>query len=202
MVIVFMGRFPIYLSHTARRITESVIIQAAFYAIFPRGETMNPEPITLLQQREIEAKIVAPLFRAFAAEVGLERAKEILAGVVEKLARASGCLAAQNAGGNGLQDLCQKIENWRAGNALTLEVLRRDEEALEFNVTHCKFAEMYRRLGLEELGPILSCNRDASMIEGFNSSIEFLRTQTLMHGASHCDFRYSKSKDDLPTDGT
>ena len=82
-------------------------------------------------------------------------------------------------------------ENWRAGEALTLDILRRDDEKLEFNVS-CKFAEMYRRLGMEELGRSL-CGRDAAMIEGFNPEIDFQRTQTLMEGAEYCDFRYRTS---------
>ena len=49
-----------------------------------------------------------------------------------------------------------------------------------------------RRLGLEDLGPILSCGRDGAMIEGFNPAIAFTRTQTIMQGAPHCDFRYRK----------
>jgi len=44
-------------------------------------------PLPLLQQREIEAQIVGPLFRAFAAEVGEQRAREIVANVVRALAR-------------------------------------------------------------------------------------------------------------------
>jgi hypothetical protein len=148
--------------------------------------------ITLLQQREIEAKIIGPVFDAFAKEIGGERAKEVLAGVIRDLARSAGSSAAQSCGGNDLQQLGSAIENWRAGEALTLDVLRRDDESLEFNVTRCKFAEMYRRLGLDELGPILSCGRDAAMIEGFNPEIEFRRTQTLMEGAEFCDFRYHK----------
>src|SRR5437763_18676 len=79
-----------------------------------------------------------------------------------------------------------------AGGALELDVLRDDGQALEFNVTRCRYAEMYRRLGLAGLGPVLSCNRDGSMIEGFNPDIEFRRTQTLMEGAPCCDFRYRK----------
>jgi hypothetical protein len=50
---------------------------------------------------------------------------------------------------------------------------------------------MYRRLGLTDLGPILSCGRDGAMIEGFNPDIAFQRTQTIMEDGSHCDFRYS-----------
>jgi hypothetical protein len=49
---------------------------------------------------------------------------------------------------------------------------------------------MYARLGLADLGGLLSCSRDAAMIDGFNPAIEFHRTQTIMQGASHCDFRY------------
>lgn len=154
---------------------------------------MNHAPVNLLQQREIEARIVGPIFKAFAHEVGVERAKEVLAGVIRNLAKNAGETAAGSCGGNDLEHLGLTIENWRAGESLTLDILRRDEESLQFNVTRCQFAEMYRRLGLEELGPILSCNRDAAMIEGFNPQIEFERTQTLMEGAEYCDFRYRQA---------
>ena len=147
-------------------------------------------PLPLLQEREIEAGVVAPLVRAFAAEVGEDRAREILAATVKELARQAGCAAAEAVGGNDLAHLKAVIEKWTVGGALELTVLRDDAEALEFNVTRCRYAEMYRRLGLADLGPLLSCNRDGAMIEGFNSQIEFRRTQTLMEGATHCDFRY------------
>lgn len=146
--------------------------------------------LPLLQQREIEANVIAPLVRAFAAEVGEARAREILAGVIGDLARQAGCGAAVAVGGNDLPHLKRAIERWKADGALEIEVLRDDAEAFEFNVTRCRYAEMYRRLGLADLGPILSCSRDGRMIEGFNPGIAFTRTQTLMDGATHCDFRY------------
>jgi len=146
--------------------------------------------ISLLHQREIEAKVLAPLVRAFAAEVGMDRAKEILAEAIRGLAKQAGCNAAQSAGGTTLAHLKPVVERWRSGGALELTILRDEPEAFEFNVTRCQFAEMYRRLGLEEFGAILSCNRDGAMIEGFNPAIEFTRTQTILGGASHCDFRY------------
>jgi hypothetical protein len=149
-------------------------------------------PLPLLQQREIEANVIAPLVRAFAAEVGEERAREVLAGVIRELARQSGCAAAAAVGGNDLLHLKRVVETWTTNGALELDVLRDDPDALEFNVTRCRYAEMYRRLGLADLGPILSCSRDGVMIEGFNSQIEFRRTQTLMEGATHCDFRYRR----------
>ncbi len=147
-------------------------------------------PLPLLQRREIEAGVIAPLFRAFAAEVGEDRARAIVAGVIRDLARQAGCAAA--AGGNDLAHLKRAVETWTEGGALELTVLRDDAEAFEFDVTRCRFAEMYERLGLRELGGLLSCARDAALIDGFNPDIAFTRTRTIMDGASHCDFRYAQ----------
>jgi hypothetical protein len=147
-------------------------------------------PLPLLQQREIEAGVIAPFFRAVVAAVGELRARELLAITIHQLAQQSGCTAAMALGGTELSHLKQVVDKWCEGGALDLTILRDDSEAFEFNVTRCQFAEMYRRHGLAELGPILSCGRDGAMIEGFNPDIEFTRTQTIMEGAPYCDFRY------------
>ena len=49
------------------------------------------------------------------------------------------------------------------------------------------FAE---EMGLAEIGHILSCGRDGTFCTGFNPKISLERSQTIMQGASHCDFRY------------
>lgn len=147
-------------------------------------------PLPLLRQREVEAGVIAPLVAAFAAEVGADRAREVVAGVVRELARQGGCAAAAALGGNGLAELKRAVERWTEDGALEVRVLRDDAAAFEFDVVRCRYAEMYRRLGLAELGPILSCGRDAAMIEGFNPALAFSRTQTLMEGAEFCNFRY------------
>lgn len=149
------------------------------------------EHVSLLKQREIEARIVGPIFRAFAKEIGEQRAREILAGVIRDLARESGCDAARRAGGSDVAHLAQAKERWQEGGALTIATLREDENHLDFNVTRCRYAEMYRSLGLADLGSILSCGRDAAMVEGFNPDLHLTRTQTILEGASHCDFRYT-----------
>jgi hypothetical protein len=146
--------------------------------------------LPLLQQREIEANVIAPVVRAFAAEVGEEKTKEVLTKVVHDLALAAGCAAAEGVGGTDLAHLKQVVERWAALGSLELRVVRDDPDRFEFDVVRCRYAEMYHRLGLADLGPLLSCNRDGSMIEGFNPDIEFRRTQTIMQGATHCDFRY------------
>jgi hypothetical protein len=151
-------------------------------------------PLPLLQQREIEAKAIAPLFQAFVAEVGEQRARDILRGAIGQLAQQAGCSAAITMGGNDLRCLKLLVEKWQENGALELTVLRDDSEGFEFNVTRCQFAEMYRRLGLADLGPVLSCGRDGALIEGFNPEIAFSRTQTIMEGAAFCNFRYKLSR--------
>lgn len=73
---------------------------------------------------------------------------------------------------------------------MQIEILAQNAEEFSFNVLRCRYAEMYRALGMEKLGGVLSCSRDQALIEGFNPEIELTRTQTIMDGAAFCDFRY------------
>ena len=51
-----------------------------------------------------------------------------------------------------------------------------------------------------DLGASLSCQRDFSLVEGFNPAIRLTRTQTLMEGAPFCDFRFRADRAaDAPT---
>ncbi len=146
--------------------------------------------LTLLAQREVEAKIVGPLVRGFIAELGQDRALEVVRDVVAGLARDRGAELAQLVGATSLPAFAADIDRWREGGALEIEFLERSSARLEFNVTRCRYAEMYRSLGLADLGASLSCQRDFALVEGFNRAIGLTRTQTLMEGASHCDFRF------------
>jgi hypothetical protein len=154
----------------------------------------NPSPsLTLLQRREIEAKIVGPLIRGFAAEVGADRALEIVRAVIVNLAHEAGAELALAVGEASLEAFARGINRWTEGGALELEILDQSTDRLSFNVTRCKYAEMYRALGLADLGGSLSCQRDFALVEGFNPEISLERTQTLMEGAPYCDFRFRAS---------
>jgi len=57
---------------------------------------------------------------------------------------------------------------------VTVEMLRHDKEALEFDITHCRFAEFFRALGEPELGALLICETDfdiAAAGDGLRSTI-------------------------------
>jgi len=68
-----------------------------------------------------------------------------------------------------------------------IELARRDGERWRRSC-----GEFYKELGLPELGQLFHCNRDFAMVEGFSPSLTLKRTQTIMEGESHCDFRFKR----------
>ena len=165
-----------------------------------RPDTLND--IGVLKRREIEARIVAPLLERFGQEFGHERVVELAREVVVEVAQGQGAAMAEALGSNDLATFGGSMDAWTRGGALELEITEQSATTFSFNVTRCKYAEMYRELGMADLGAALSCNRDGTMVEGFNSDIEFSRTQTIMGGASHCDFVYTLDESEQPVDLT
>jgi hypothetical protein len=155
-------------------------------------------PLPLLEQRAIEARIVGPLVRAFGDHLGREKTLQIVAGVIRELARESGAALAESLGASTLQAFAGSLDRWRENGALEIEMLEQTPERLSFNVRRCRYAEMYRALGLGDLGASLSCQRDFALAQGFNPAIELTRTQTIMGGASHCDFRFRLTEASRP----
>ena len=147
--------------------------------------------IGVLTRREIEARLIAPLLKRFEAEIGRERTLEIVRQTIVAIAQEQGAQLAQSQGGDSLAHFAATLENWKKGDAMQIEVLAQSDQVFQFNVTGCRYAELYRALGIPELGALLSCNRDFALIQGFNPAVELTRTQTIMEGAAHCDFRYA-----------
>jgi hypothetical protein len=153
--------------------------------------TADLSKVPLLARREIEARIVASVVEALAPRCGREQA---LAGVKEAvtgLSRAWGADMAAKSEERGLAVLDTLVELWSYDGALQVQTLTHDGSRYDFNVTRCRYAEMYRQLGLAELGVVMSCQRDFAFFEGFDPRIKLTRTRTIMEGADHCDFRFS-----------
>jgi hypothetical protein len=130
----------------------------------------------ILARRRIEAAIIAPIYDEMrqAIDAGAEMAE-----------RAQGSAD--------LESFKAILPLWTKDDALTIEVIDDAPGVLDFNVKRCRYAETYRAMGLGEIGDILSCNRDGAFCEGYDPRIRLTRTQTIMGGASHCDFRYRSS---------
>jgi len=158
------------------------------------------EELGILARRKIEAEIIAPIYDEMAKAIGDEKAREILRKAIRRAAIASGAELAKRAPeGASLESFKAIFPLWTQDDALKVEVLRDEPGALDFNVTRCRYAETYRAMGLGALGDILSCDRDGAFCEGYDPRIELERTQTIMGGASHCDFRY-RSKTEKPAE--
>jgi L-2-amino-thiazoline-4-carboxylic acid hydrolase len=99
-------------------------------------------------------------------------------------------ILAKALGGNSIAHFARGLSLWTREDVLRMDVIEQTERKFAFNVTRCRYAEMYKELGVQEYGALLSCGRDAALIVGFNPQIRFTRAQTIMSGAPFCDFRY------------
>ena len=104
--------------------------------------------IGVLTRREIEARLVAPLLKAFEAELGRERVVEILRQTIINLAQEQGEQLAQGQGGDSVAHFADSLKYWVKDDALQIEVLTQTEEHFDFNVTRCRYAELYQALGI------------------------------------------------------
>ena len=156
----------------------------------------KPDTITqtigVLLRRETEARILAPVIEALGAEFGRERVVEIVRDVIIGLAREQGAaLAAEH--GDGAVAFLETLQFWTRGGALEIELLGQGPERFDFDVTRCRYAEMYREMGLGGIGHLLSCGRDGAFVEGYDPEMKLERDQTIMSGASCCTFRYRRA---------
>jgi L-2-amino-thiazoline-4-carboxylic acid hydrolase len=153
--------------------------------------SLEIDEIGILARRRIEAGVIAPIYEEMREAIGMERAQEILRRAIRRAAIQSGREFAARAADDPDLLSFQSIQHlWTKDDALTIEVIAAGPERFDFNVRRCRYAETYREMGLGEIGRLLSCNRDGAFCEGYNPRIKLRRTQTIMEGASHCDFRY------------
>jgi hypothetical protein len=147
--------------------------------------------IPLLEQIKIQAQVLVPLVKALQAELGEERANAVIRRALGEHYRKLGEQWWRAQGDRSAGDkLASSFEQFAAADALAYEVVQQTPDAFDVNVTGCRYARFYQQLGVPELGFLLVCSSDVPMSEGFGE-VQLRRTQTIMQGASHCDFRYS-----------
>jgi hypothetical protein len=151
--------------------------------------------VSVLEQAKIQARVLVPLIKALQAELGEKRANSIVRQALGGMYRGLGekwwrARQSDNLG----QNMASAFEMYAVDRALEYKVQEQSQHAFELDVTECRYAQFFKELGAPELGFLLVCSSDFHMAEGFGPDIELMRTQTIMQGASHCDFRYRRRK--------
>lgn len=146
----------------------------------------------MIERRRIEATILKHVYDTLKQSHGKDIAAQAIAEAVRRssIEQARELAAAEPGGKTSMRTFIDRQAQWRMGDALQTETLHESATEFDFNVTRCRYAEMYKDMGLGEIGHLLSCQRDGTFCEGYDPRLKMERTQTIMQGASHCDFRY------------
>ncbi len=147
--------------------------------------------VPLLDHIKIQAQVMVPLVRTLQAELGEERAKELVRRALGDHYRKIGERWWRSQRAHGLGDkMAGAFDTFAAGGALDYTVLKQTADAFDIDITGCRYAQFYKEIGVPELGFLLVCSADFAMAQGFGEPVELTRTQTIMEGAARCDFRY------------
>jgi predicted ArsR family transcriptional regulator len=146
--------------------------------------------VPLVEQVKAQAQVLVPLVKTLQAELGEQQANDLVRKALGGWAYKMGQQISTMGTGSPAEKMAAALPLFSAGNALDIEVLKQTPDAFEFNVTGCRYAQFYKELGMPELGFLFVCAQDFPLTEGFSPDLELVRTQTVMQGASHCDFRF------------
>jgi hypothetical protein len=153
--------------------------------------------LTNLERRHVQAELVKPIYDELVKDIGKPRARALLARAVGASVQAEAGKAALATGGGAdsmtafSQNFLRTYESRGATAGLDVTIIRSDEKYLDFDVTRCRFVEMYNELGLGEIADVLSCNRDGQFATAFDPNISLDRAKTIAAGAACCTFRYT-----------
>ena len=150
----------------------------------------------MLEKRRVEAAILKHVYDTLKASHGELVARKAVADAVRSSSIEQAAEFAAAVGGKtSMQTFIDRQELWTRGGTLERQVIEQSDTKYRFNVTRCRYAEMYRDMGLGDIGHLLSCQRDGTFCEGYDKHLKLKRTQTIMQGATHCDFDYAYEKD-------
>ena len=144
--------------------------------------------VSLYNRITIMASALAPVVRAFQKEFGEDKTNRLVGEALKDVGRGWGETINQIPG-QGLGDTLTKgLAGFLEDNALEFEVLRADDDAYDFDVTRCRYAQFMDDIGAKDLGPLLICELDHAMADALGMTLE--REQTIMTGKPRCTFRF------------
>ena len=148
--------------------------------------------VSLLDKVRMQAQVLVPVLRALRAELGKDRADAIVKQALRDWSKQLFAAIGDGIEGSPRRKFATIQRPWGevSGKEVEFEILRHDEEAMEFDVTRCRFAEFFRALGEPDLGAMLICETDFDIASVGDGEVNLDRAQTIMRGAPSCTFRY------------
>jgi predicted ArsR family transcriptional regulator len=155
------------------------------------GYLVDPK-LSLLDKTRIQAQVLVPVLRALRDELGKSKADAIVKQALRDWSKQLFAAVGDGIDGSPRRKWAaiQGVFGEVSGREVEIEILRHDKEALDIDVTRCRFAEFFRALGEPELGALLICEADFDITAVGAGEVSLDRTQTIMQGAPRCTFRY------------
>jgi hypothetical protein len=149
--------------------------------------------VPLIEKVKIQAQILVPLVKALQGELGEERANDLIRRTLGEIYRRYGQeFRRRNADENVGHLMASAFATYGRGGALDYEIREPTHDGVEIAVTRCQYAAFFKEIGEPELGFLLVCCADFPLAEGVDPNVKLSRTQTIMQGASCCDFHYKR----------
>ena len=148
--------------------------------------------LSLLDKTRIQAQVLVPVLRALRTELGKDKADAIVRQALRDWSKQLFAAIGDSIEGSPRRKWAAIQSVWGevSGREVDVEILRQDKEALNMDVTHCRFADFFRAMGEPELGALLICAADFDIAAAGTGEVSLERAQTIMQGAPTCTFRY------------
>jgi hypothetical protein len=110
--------------------------------------------VSLLDKTRIQAQVLVPVVRALRAELGKEAADALVRQSLRDWSKQLFAAIGDSVEGSPRRKWAAMHQAMAENTEhdVTVQMHRQDKEALEFDVTQCRFAEFFRALGEPELG--------------------------------------------------
>jgi hypothetical protein len=159
----------------------------------------DAETTPLMQRVKQQTEVLLPLLRHLRAELGTERANDLVYPVLRRMTRQWIAEFASSESDDPIENFQKTSELHLATfeGDVDMDVLKADDQGLDVNVTGCRYADFFRQLGEPELGAILTCEMDHHIADLSAPAVSLSVQDTIMKGGTHCPFRYRFSRGEV-----
>ena len=147
---------------------------------------MDTSKLNELERTKIQMEFTVPLVRHLQNAFGSDEVIRALKNWTRKKTEAARAADAPAANFEALKSSLEEYLDLGFEQA----VVEDTEDQYSFNMTRCPFMEMMEEMGARDLGPHLICNHDFP--EALEEGFRLQRTQTIMKGYDHCNFKYTR----------